>query len=143
MRTLHTREAYGLVVPYYGNGQAVPDGRALPTVTTVERHALIHRNNGGGAEMTTPASEPVRTITTAGHQSVLQSDRPTIDVNDVRFRMLEPGEIKQAMAFPGEYVMVGTRREQVKLAGNAVTPPAARDLVATVTAAITGEDVAA
>jgi len=143
LRTLHTREAYGLVVPYYGNGQAVPDGRALPTVTTVERHALIHRNNGGGAEMTTPASEPVRTITTAGHQSVLQSERPTIDVNDVRFRMLEPGEIKQAMAFPGDYVMVGTRREQVKLAGNAVTPPAARDLVATVVAAITGEGMAA
>lgn len=71
----------------------------------------------------------------------LQADRPTVDIDDVRFRMLEPGEIKRAMAFPGEYVMVGNRREQVKLSGNAVTPPAARDLIATVVEAITGEAV--
>ena len=34
-------------------------------------------------------------------------------------------------------------REQVRMAGNAVTPPAARDLIACVVAAITGEDAAA
>lgn len=130
---------HGLVMPYYGRGQVSPAGRALPTVTTIEKHALIHRNNGGGAEMTTPASEPVRTVTTAGHQSLLTGG--TVNIDDVRFRMLEPDEIKQAMAFPADYVMVGNRREQVKLSGNAVTPPAARDLVATVVSAITGEDV--
>ncbi|MGM7423008.1 DNA cytosine methyltransferase [Cellulosimicrobium sp. CpK407] len=114
----------------------------LATVTASgNHHALILRNNGGGAEMTTPASEPVRTVTTAGHQSLLTGG--TVNIDDVRFRMLEPDEIKQAMAFPADYVVVGNRREQVKLSGNAVTPPAARDLVATVAAAITGEDVAA
>jgi DNA (cytosine-5)-methyltransferase 1 len=132
---------HGLVVPYYGNGQAAPAGRALPTVTTVDRHALIMRNNGGGAEMTTPASEPARTITTAGHQSLLTGR--TVDIDDVRFRMLEPSEIKQAMAFPADYIMTGNRREQVKLSGNAVTPPAARDLIATVVAGITGESAVA
>lgn len=135
---------HGLVVPYYGNGQAAPDSRALPTVTTVDRHALVMRhNNNGGADqssMTTPDHEPVRTLTTKGQQSVLTGR--TVNIEDVRFRMLEPGEIKQAMAFPADYLMVGNRREQVKLSGNAVTPPAARDLVATVAAAITGEDVA-
>jgi DNA (cytosine-5)-methyltransferase 1 len=110
-------------------------------VTTVDRHALIMRNNQGGPEMTTPASEPVRTITTHGHQSLLTGR--TVNIDDVRFRMLEPSEIKQAMAFPADYVMTGNRREQVKLSGNAVTPPAARDLIATVVAAITGEQVAA
>lgn len=130
---------HGLVMSYYGNGTATPARDALPTVTTVERHALVHRHNRGGAEMTTPAGEPIRTITTTGHQSVLQADRPTVDLDDVYFRMLEPVEIKQAMAFPKEYVMVGNRREQVKLSGNAVTPPAARDLLTTVAAAITGE----
>ncbi|MDQ8040611.1 DNA cytosine methyltransferase [Cellulosimicrobium sp. XJ-DQ-B-000] len=131
---------HGLVMPYYGTGRAAPTDEALSTVTTLARHALIHRNNGGGAEMTTPASEPVRTVTTAGHQSLLTGG--TVNIDDVRFRMLEPDEIKQAMAFPADYVMVGNRREQVKLSGNAVCPPAARDLVATVVSAITGEDVA-
>lgn len=131
---------HGLVMPYYSGSLPRPAAEALPTVTTVDRHALLMRNNSGGAEMTTPVTEPARTITTHGHQSLLTGR--TVDIDDVRFRMLEPSEIKRAMAFPGDYVMVGNRREQVKLSGNAVTPPAARDLIAAVTAAITGEDVA-
>jgi DNA (cytosine-5)-methyltransferase 1 len=124
---------HGLVTSYYGKGTAQPTDEALPTITTVEKHALIMRNNtprsGNGSEMTTPVSEPVRTVTTSGHQSLLDADRPTIDIDDVRFRMLEPREIVAAMDFPGGYVVLGNRREQVRMAGNAVTPPAARDLV--------------
>jgi DNA (cytosine-5)-methyltransferase 1 len=115
----------------------------LSTVTANETtKALIMRNNTGGAEMVTPATEPVRTITTAGHQSVLTADdiaKAAAHVDDVLFRMLEPAECKRAMAFPGEYVILGNRREQVRMAGNAVTPPAARDLIACVVAALTGD----
>ncbi len=46
--------------------------------------------------------------------------------------MLEPDEIKRGMAFDDDYVLLGSKRAQVRLAGNAVTPPAARDLVAAV-----------
>jgi DNA (cytosine-5)-methyltransferase 1 len=48
-----------------------------------------------------------------------------------------PG-VEVRMAFPHEYVILGTRREQVRMAGNAVTPPAARDLVTTVAATLNG-----
>ena len=97
------------------------------------------RNNTGGAEMVTPTDEPIRTVTTAGHQSFLNTDTPTLDIDEVYFRMLEPKEIVAAMDFPHTYRMVGNRREQVRLAGNAVTPPAARDLVGLVAEAITGQ----
>lgn len=128
---------HGLVVPYYSTGQARPTSDPLGTVTTVERHALVMRNNTGGAEMVTPVTEPVRTVTTTGHQSLLAPVAGAkLDVDDVRFRMLEPGEIARAMAFPDEYVILGTKREQVRMAGNAVTPPAARDLVAAVSASL-------
>lgn len=130
---------HGLVTSYYGNGTTQPTAMALPTVTTVERHALLMRNNTGGAEMTTPISEPARTITTGGHQSLLHTQAPTVDIADVAFRMLEPTEISAAMDFPIGYTMLGTRREQVRLAGNAVTPCAARDIVAVMAEAITGE----
>jgi DNA (cytosine-5)-methyltransferase 1 len=126
---------HGLVTAYYGNGTTRPTDDALATVTATERHALLMRNNsskGDGREHVTPSGEPIRTVTTKGHQSLLTADRPTIDVNDVLFRMLEPREITAAMDFPREYVMLGNRREQVRLAGNAVTPPAARDLVGVV-----------
>ena len=127
---------HGLVTTYYGNGGTRPSGEALATVTATERHALLMRNNtarGDQGQMTTPASEAIRTVTTKGHQSLLTADRPTVDVNDVLFRMLEPREIKGAMDFPHSYLLLGNRREQVRLAGNAVTPPAARDLVGVVT----------
>jgi DNA (cytosine-5)-methyltransferase 1 len=42
--------------------------------------------------------------------------------------MLTPDEIKIGMAFAPDYYLGGNKREQVKQAGNAVTPPAARDL---------------
>lgn len=44
-------------------------------------------------------------------------------VEDCGFRMLQPHEIKAAMAFPQEYIIKGGKREQVKQLGNAVTPP--------------------
>jgi DNA (cytosine-5)-methyltransferase 1 len=126
---------HGLVTTYYGNGSTNTTDEALSTCTTVERHALLMRNNsskGSGAEMTTPVSEAIRTITTAGHQSLIDAAQPTVDINDVLFRMLEPSEIKRAMDFPAEYRILGNRREQVRMSGNAVTPPAARDLVGVV-----------
>jgi len=123
-----------------------------PLTTVVaegSHHALLMRNNQGGAEMVTPVTEPARTITTAGHQSLLlpyngrgiaqTADTPigtvpTTDrwslvdpdeiVDDCGFRMLEPYEIAAAMAFPELYIPLDLpKRDQVKLAGNAVTPP--------------------
>lgn len=126
---------HGLVTTYYGNGGTRPASDALATVTAVERHALLMRNNtarGDQGQMTTPVGEPIRTVTTTGHQSLLTAERPTIDLDDVLFRMLEPREIAAAMDFPGDYRILGNRREQVRQAGNAVTPPAARDLVGVV-----------
>lgn len=93
---------HGLVTTYYGNGSTTPTEGALSTCTTVERHALLTK------------------------------ELPTVDINDVLFRMLEPSEIKRAMDFPADYTILGNRREQVRMSGNAVTPPAARDLVGVV-----------
>ena len=58
------------------------------------------------------------------------------DVMACRFRMLEPHEIAAGMSFPLDYRWQGTKRERVRLAGNAVTPPAARDPVACVVEAL-------
>ncbi|SRX93586.1 Site-specific DNA methylase [Gordonia sp. KTR9] [Mycobacterium shimoidei] len=124
---------HGLVTAYYDNGSTHSTGEPLSTVTAVDRHALLMRNNsskGSGAEMTTPVTEAARTITTTGHQSLLTGK--ALNLEDVLFRMLEPHEIAAAMDFPADYVILGNKREKVRQAGNAVTPPAARDLVGVV-----------
>lgn len=112
------------------------------TLTTRDRYALIQRHNsskGDGAEMITPAAQPLRTLTTKGHQSLITPgdiEAAAAQVDDCLFRMLEPHEVAAGMAFPPDYLWEGTRRERVKLAGNAVTPPAARDLIAVVAEAL-------
>lgn len=126
-----------------GNGQAMstPVSEVMRTQTASVSQSLLMRNNGGGAEMTTPVSEVMRTVTTAGHQSLLTADdlaKAAEYVDEVRFRMLEPIECKRAQAFDTDYKMQGTKRQQVRLAGNAVPPPMARDLVACVVRSLEG-----
>lgn len=152
-RELRTLTAEGnndyLLAPYYGNSDhAKPIGEPLGTLTTVDRYALIHRNNSGGAEMATPATEYLRTLTTAGHQAVITPGdirAAEAQIDDCLFRMLEPSEVAAGMAFPADYNWTeavdekgrpATRRSLVRLAGNAVTPPAARDLIAAVVEAL-------
>lgn len=101
--------APNLIVPYYGNGTARPAAAPLPTITTRDRHGALY----GGT---------VSTLEECG------------------FRMLEPAEYARAMAFPDDYrLLANDKRTRVLMLGNAVTPPAARDLVAMVTESITGQ----
>jgi DNA (cytosine-5)-methyltransferase 1 len=166
MRTQTTRHQDAIVVPLRNHGVAKPAVAPIDTVSANgNHHALIMRNNTGGAEMSTPVDEVMRTLTTGGHQSLIEAPAnamlmpyygtsemapvtdphrtlTTVDryaligadfsVEDCEFRMLTPDEIKVGMAFARDYLLLGTKREQVKQSGNAVTPPAARDLGAAV-----------
>jgi DNA (cytosine-5)-methyltransferase 1 len=78
---------------------------------------------------TRSVDEPLPTQTTREGDGLCTLE---VDVDDCYFRMLEPHEIAAAMAFAPGYIMLGNKREKVRLAGNAVTPPAARDLIAAV-----------
>lgn len=130
LRTQSTRNETGLVVPLRNHGVAKPTSHPIDTVSAEgNHHALVMRNNQGGAEMSTPVTEVLRTLTTGGHQSVLEPSTPvSLDVDDAGFRMLEPHEIQKGMGFAADYLLLGSKRDKVKQAGNAVTPPAARDL---------------
>ena len=129
LRTQTTRNETGLLMPYYSaNEYAKPTDLPMGTLTTVDRYALITLR---GQNAPKPATYPLDTFAANGNHHAL-ADVSVPDVEDCRFRMLEPSEIKRGMAFPTSYVMLGNKREQVKQAGNAVTPPAARDLIACV-----------
>lgn len=136
-RTMTTRNETGLALPPFfaelrGGGSMVrPAASPLATVTASgNHHALVTSYYGNGT--TASVNSPLGTVTTHDRHALLNRTGASIDIDDVRFRMLEPSEISRAMDFPVAYRMLGTRREQVRLAGNAVTPPAARDLVGVV-----------
>ena len=145
MRTQTTRNETGVLVPptkqkgghhmlmeYYGNGVMHPTSKAIPTISTTDRFAMVTTMRGTSPEhlaaSSAPISDPFGTFSAGGqHHGVTEWTVP--DVNECEFRMLEPHEITAGMAFPKDYIMTGNKREQVKQAGNAVTPPAARDLI--------------
>lgn len=146
LRTATTRNETAFAFPPFfaelrgGGSDAREAARPLSTVTASGRHhALItsYYGNNTGAK---PATEALDTVTT-NERHALVTDGQTIDIQDVHFRMLEPDEYKLAMAFPGEYALLGNRREQVRMAGNAVTPPAARDIIGITLEAIYGEAI--
>lgn len=141
MRTQTTRHETALVVPYYGTGQARLSNRPMPTMGTVDTAALVMRNNtarGDQGQMSTPVSEPLRTLTTSGHQSLITWPHTPPAVEDCAFRMLTVGEIQAAMAFRPDYVVTGSKREQVRQLGNGVTPPAAEFLIRAVVDSLRG-----
>ncbi len=122
-----------------GGSTARSVSEPLATCTASGNHHMLVRHNsskGDGGEMCTPAVEPARTITTAGHQSLVGWPGGLPAVEDCTFRMLEPSEIQAAMAFHAGYRVLGNRREQVRQLGNGVTPPAAEWLIRAVVASL-------
>lgn len=139
MRTQTTRNETGvlttpghhMLMEYYGNGGTRSVDQAIPTIPTVDRFAMITTMRGTSAghlaNSSKPATDPLGTLTAGGNHHGL-TEWTAADIAECEFRMLEPHEISAGMAFPKDYIMTGNKRELVKQAGNAVTPPAARDI---------------
>lgn len=88
---------HALIMAYYGNSPSYTHiGDPMPGLTAVQRHSLIELPD----ELTNTEVEDIM------HHST--------------FRMLQPHELKLAMSFPDEYIVLGTKRDQVRQVGNAV-----------------------
>lgn len=69
---------------------------------------------GSGSGLTgRPLSRPIGTLTTRDRYALVRGDR---------MRMVAVDEMKAATSFPADYVLAGTRAEQVMQIGNAVVP---------------------
>ena len=149
LRTQTTRLETGLAAPFIaelrgGGSTARSTEEALATLTAGgQHHGLVTPAGGTWNDDARSTDEALRSLTTRDAYALVMRTPGDIaaaeaQVDDVLFRMLEPSEAKRGMAFPTDYVILGNRREQVRMAGNAVTPPAARDLIATVVEALEG-----
>lgn len=125
---------HGVVVPfvssYHSTGEHSPISDALPTQDTRDRHALVlapfilsyYTRLSGQQAAVSGLDEATPTVPgRAVHYLAQPGETPAVE--DCGFRMLQPHEIKAAMAFPHTYKVLGNQREQVKQCGNAVTPP--------------------
>jgi DNA (cytosine-5)-methyltransferase 1 len=98
-RTLTTKGHQSLIMPYYGKGSCTLASDPMTTVRTHDGHAVVDTSLATEAEVEKY-------------------------IDDCGFRMLQPTEVAAAMAFEKGYIPTHlTKKDQVKLAGNAVTPP--------------------
>jgi DNA (cytosine-5)-methyltransferase 1 len=97
----------------------------LPAITTAHRGELAfitaqHGEREGQAPRVHSVDDPAPTIAATGHVDVVQG----VAGYDILFRMLEPHELAAAMGFTGEdqaYEFAGTKTDQIKQIGNAVS----------------------
>ncbi|WP_328494094.1 DNA cytosine methyltransferase [Streptomyces sp. NBC_00414] len=143
MRTITARNETGLMIPDAfiaelrgGSSTARSVSVPLATVTASgNHHGLVVPYYSQG--VTRPTSDPLRTVTTVDTAALV---RAQASVEDCLFRMLSPQEYAAAMEFPSDYNWAEDRlskRVRVRLAGNAVAPNCARDLVACAVETIT------
>ena len=119
--------AHALISPYYGSGSGETCKSAtepLPTVTAKARFGMVVpiTHSDGSNRARDVNADPLPTLTTAhrGEQALIEGTPEY----DIQFRMLEPHELAAAMGFDGEdsrYEFAGTKTEQIKQIGNAVS----------------------
>lgn len=92
---------------------------AVQTAVISRQPFLVQYYGTGHAD---GVNEPLAACTTVDRHGLVEPCEE-LRVEDQHFRMLGPHEVQAAMAFPGDYCVLGNARERVKQLGNAVTPP--------------------
>lgn len=84
-----------------------------------------------GTAIGTPVDEPLHTVTSKDRMGVVtvQVDGVTYAIADIGMRMLQPRELAKAQGFPDDYVLNGSKSNQVAKIGNSVCPQVAKALV--------------
>ena len=118
----HHMLCYPIIVDHFRNGKAQSVNRPIGSQTTHDRYSvvtpLVLGQHGGAA--CRPISKPCPTITVTG---AIRGVFPVLEdgrIIDIRIRMLKPSELAAAHSFPKDYIITGTRAEQVKQIGNSV-----------------------
>lgn len=112
----------------YQNAAADSAVEPMPTLTTKDKLAMVTVPAGftltyaNGSGPVRDVREPLHTLST-GYGEGLVKINELPEISECGYRMLEPHEIGRGMAFPDDYVVLGTKAERVKQYGNAVTPP--------------------
>jgi len=102
--------------------------RAVSTLGAKKAFLLVYYGSdaAGGWQRVTA---PLRTLTTLDRFAYV---KPT--ANGHKMRMLQVPELKKAMGFPEGHILThGTRRQRIKLLGNAVCPPVMEAVIRTLT----------
>jgi DNA (cytosine-5)-methyltransferase 1 len=109
-----------------GNWQPIEKpGRAANTLARIAAGRAAHGDRFissyyGGTKGGRSIQRPVGTITTRDRHAIIDGNR---------MRMFSKEECRAAMGFPDSYILPARHEDAVHMLGNAVCPPAARDVI--------------
>ncbi|WP_312547600.1 DNA cytosine methyltransferase [Massilia sp.] len=109
-----------------GNWQPIEKpSRAANTLARIAAGRAAHGDRFissyyGGNKGGRSIHRPVGTITTKDRHAIIDGDR---------MRMFSAQECRAAMGFPSDYILPAKHEDAVHMLGNAVCPPAARDVI--------------
>lgn len=141
LSSITTRPHHGFVMPPFvcelnrtGKGRGID--KPLSTILAGgNHHALVTDQSMNsflsyyyGNHQSSDIKEPAGTFSTNDRMALI-SPGESIKTEDCYYRMIKPHEVQAGMAFPTDYIILGTGAQKVKQCGNAVTPPAMKWLI--------------
>ena len=118
--TITGKRSHGLIVPepflvkYHGTGRTNSIRDPLSTVTTKERHGLTLFGDGQ------QSAKERRVIALNADETDVFNTLLLLGLDECYFRMLVVPELARAMGLGDDYVIHGTKQEQIKQVGNMV-----------------------
>lgn len=118
-----------------GGRREYPLGEPVGTIAASNNHALVaaflvqYYSQGTQDQ---PLTEPMATIVTRARHGLVTVtiDGADYALVDIGMRMLSPRELARAQGFPDDYILTGTKSQQIARIGNSVCPPVAAAIVA-------------
>lgn len=120
---------------FYGTSTGSPMDAPAPVVTGQGQHvglvaALLTKYYGEGGQDQS-VGDPLHTILTVARFGLVTVNLDGADyvLSDIGLRMLGPRELARAQGFPDDYILTGTKSEQIARIGNSVVPQVAEAIV--------------
>lgn len=136
LKTVDTSNRFGLVsaflTKFYGTNIGSDMRQPVPTITATGQHigevrAFLVKYFGQGTGQ--GVNEPLHTITSRDRFGLVTVQGQKYQIADIGLRMLQPRELALAQGFPADYILTGTKSNQVAKIGNSVPPQVIRALV--------------
>lgn len=134
--TVTARDHHSIVVAhltkFYGTNVGASPCEPLPTVTAGGKHLAEVRAfliKYYGTAVGQDVSKPLGTVTSKHKFGLVTIRGEPWKIVDIGLRMLEPRELARAQGFHDDYLLIGSKANQIAMIGNSVSPPNAAAVV--------------
>jgi len=133
LQTQATRQTMGLVTPpfiieNFKTSTAREITEPIGTQMTAPHYGIITNESWNsfisyfyGSSQASHITDAIGTVSTKDRFVLVNYKKPSVE--ECYYRMLVPDEVKLAMAFGEQYIILGNSKQKTKQLGNAVTPP--------------------